>query len=161
MSGRARSLWEELQEIAGLRSSQMGGGSSRHASRGGEARSAPLQSGRRLWQNERAFRSHFAEGATRNLALIAVLSVLGLGPAAAQEGPDFEAARLQMVRVIQVEALLTGEVTGIQEIDQRVLAAMRRVPRHEFVPAPLARYAYEDTPLPIEIDQNLAQPFIT
>jgi len=42
-----------------------------------------------------------------------VLSLLGLRPAAAQEEPDFEAARLQMVRVIQVEALLTGEVTGI------------------------------------------------
>ena len=34
------------------------------------------------------------------------------------------------------------------------------MPRHEFVPPPLARYAYEDTPLPIEIDQNLAAPFL-
>ncbi len=100
------------------------------------------------------------EDATRIFLLIALLSLLGLRPAGAQEGPDFEAARAYMVRVIQMEALLTGEVTGIREIDGRVLAAMGRVPRHEFVPPPLARYAYEDTPLPIEIDQNLAQPFI-
>jgi protein-L-isoaspartate(D-aspartate) O-methyltransferase len=84
----------------------------------------------------------------------------GAGSAAAQEGPDFEAARRQMVRVIQAEALLIGEVTGVREIDARVLAAMGRVPRHEFVPAPLARFAYEETPLPIEIDQNLAAPFL-
>ncbi len=96
----------------------------------------------------------------RTLFLIALLSLLGIGPAVAQEGPDFDAARVQMVRVIQVEALLTGEVTGVREIDARVLAAMGRVPRQEFVPPPLARYAYEDTPLPIEIDQNLAQPFL-
>jgi protein-L-isoaspartate(D-aspartate) O-methyltransferase len=102
----------------------------------------------------------FWEGATRSLVLIALLSFAGVGPAVAQEGPDFDAARAYMVRVIQMEALVTGDVTGVREIDQRVLAAMGRVPRHEFVPAPLARYAYEDTPLPIEIDQNLAQPFL-
>jgi protein-L-isoaspartate(D-aspartate) O-methyltransferase len=90
--------------------------------------------------------------------LIALLLVAGA--AGAQEAPDFEAARLRMVRVIQLEAQVTAEVTGVREIDQRVLAAMNKVPRHEFVPPPLARFAYEDTPLPIEIDQNLAQPFL-
>ena len=96
----------------------------------------------------------------RTLFLIALLSLLGLRPAAAQETPDFDAARRQMVRVIQVEALVTGDVTGIREIDGRVLAAMGRVPRHEFVPPPLARYAYEETPLPLDVEQNLAQPFL-
>ncbi|MCI0429003.1 MAG: protein-L-isoaspartate(D-aspartate) O-methyltransferase [Rhodospirillales bacterium] len=100
------------------------------------------------------------EFATRNFFLIALLSLLGIGPAVAQEAPDFEAARMQMVRVIRIEALVTAEVTGIREIDQRVLAAMGRVPRHQFVPPPLARFAYEETPLPIEIDQNLAAPFL-
>jgi protein-L-isoaspartate(D-aspartate) O-methyltransferase len=80
--------------------------------------------------------------------------------AAQEEPPDFAAARMHMVRVIQVEALVIGEITGVREIDARVLAAMGKVPRHEFVPPPLARYAYEDTPLPIEIDQNLAAPFL-
>jgi protein-L-isoaspartate(D-aspartate) O-methyltransferase len=94
----------------------------------------------------------------RILFVIALL--LSVDAALAQEAPDFDAARTRMVRIIQLEAIVTGEVTGVREIDARVLAAMGKVPRHAFVPAPLARFAYEDTPLPIEIDQNLAQPFL-
>ena len=40
------------------------------------------------------------------------------------------------------------------------MAAMRQVPRHRFVPAPLAPYAYQDTPLPIGFDKTISQPFI-
>jgi protein-L-isoaspartate(D-aspartate) O-methyltransferase len=93
-------------------------------------------------------------------SLVALLLLLPAAPALAQNGPDFEAARERMVQVIQMEALITSEVTGIREIDARVLAAMGRVPRHEFVAEPLAPYAYENTPLPVHPEQNLAQPFI-
>ncbi len=96
----------------------------------------------------------------RTSRLVALLSFLWAAPAMAEEAPDFDAARARMVQVIQIQALITSEVTGIREIDTRVLAAMSRVPRHEFVPRPLARYAYEDTALPVDLDQNLAQPFI-
>ena len=41
-----------------------------------------------------------------------------------------------------------------------VLAAMRRVPRHEFVPERLRARAYWDCPLPIGYDQTISQPFI-
>ena len=44
--------------------------------------------------------------------------------------------------------------------DQRVLDAMRRVPRHLFVPDDLARYAYDDRPLPIDDGQTISQPYI-
>lgn len=44
--------------------------------------------------------------------------------------------------------------------DQRVLDAMRRVPRHAFVPAGGERYAYEDHPMPIGDGQTISQPFI-
>lgn len=44
--------------------------------------------------------------------------------------------------------------------DQRVLAAMRRVPRHAFVPPELARHAYEDGPLPIGHGQTISQPYV-
>jgi hypothetical protein len=37
---------------------------------------------------------------------------------------------------------------------------MLRVPRHRFVPAPLAPVAYQDTPLPIGFDKTISQPFI-
>ena len=41
-----------------------------------------------------------------------------------------------------------------------VLGAMRRVPRHEFVPEPLRGSAYADSPLPIGHDQTISQPYI-
>ena len=44
--------------------------------------------------------------------------------------------------------------------DPATLAAMRAVPRHEFVPAQLRDEAYEDYPLPIGHGQTISQPFI-
>ena len=44
--------------------------------------------------------------------------------------------------------------------DPRVLAAMRKVPRHLFVPESQSPYAYEDRPLPIGEGQTISQPFI-
>jgi protein-L-isoaspartate(D-aspartate) O-methyltransferase len=44
--------------------------------------------------------------------------------------------------------------------DARVLAAMRRVPRHRFVPADLREQSYEDHPLPIGHGQTISQPYI-
>ena len=43
--------------------------------------------------------------------------------------------------------------------DERVLDAMRRVPREEFVPEELRDAAYEDGPLPIGFGQTISQPF--
>lgn len=62
-----------------------------------------------------------------------------------------EEAREKMVRT-QVEA---------REIaDKKVLAAMRRVPRHLFVPPEDRSRAYEDHPLPIGFGQTISQPYI-
>ena len=44
--------------------------------------------------------------------------------------------------------------------DPAVLAAMRKVPRHLFVPPAMRPRAYDDTPLPIGLDQTISQPFI-
>jgi protein-L-isoaspartate(D-aspartate) O-methyltransferase len=44
--------------------------------------------------------------------------------------------------------------------DQRVLSAMKEVPRHLFVPPPYDRSAYEDCPLPIGNGQTISQPYI-
>ncbi|MBN1853450.1 MAG: protein-L-isoaspartate(D-aspartate) O-methyltransferase [Pirellulales bacterium] len=46
---------------------------------------------------------------------------------------------------------------GIQ--DERVLAAMRDVPRHAFLPSCLHKTAYDDGPLPIGWDQTISQPY--
>jgi protein-L-isoaspartate(D-aspartate) O-methyltransferase len=44
--------------------------------------------------------------------------------------------------------------------DQRVLAAMAHVPRHEFVPSDFRSQAYDDHPLPIGQEQTISQPYI-
>lgn len=69
------------------------------------------------------------------------------GPA---ESDDDRQARLQMVDK-QLRA------RGID--DERVLEAMARVPRHEFVPGDWRRAAYSDTALPLACDQTVSQPF--
>ncbi len=50
------------------------------------------------------------------------------------------------------------EARGIR--NPRVLAAMREVPRHLFIPSPYDRAAYEDSPLPIGNGQTISQPYI-
>lgn len=44
--------------------------------------------------------------------------------------------------------------------DQQVLEAMRRVPRHQFVPESFRDYAYDDEPLPIGSGQTISQPYM-
>ena len=44
--------------------------------------------------------------------------------------------------------------------DERVLVAMAKVPREEFVPADVRPSAYEDGPLPIGYDQTISQPYV-
>jgi protein-L-isoaspartate(D-aspartate) O-methyltransferase len=64
---------------------------------------------------------------------------------------EFAGRRDEMVAV-QIES------RGIK--DARVLAAMRRVPRHLFVPPELRGRAYDDEPLPIGDGQTISQPYI-
>ena len=44
--------------------------------------------------------------------------------------------------------------------DQKILEAMRKVPRHTFVPENMVPYAYNDEPLPIGEGQTISQPYI-
>ena len=44
--------------------------------------------------------------------------------------------------------------------DERVLEAMREVPREAFVGAGMEEFAYEDSPLPIGAGQTISQPYI-
>jgi protein-L-isoaspartate(D-aspartate) O-methyltransferase len=87
--------------------------------------------------------------ALRQVLVGGVLAVIGTNGAAQQD--EFAAARDKMVEQ-QMEA---------RDIrDARVLAAMRSVPRHRFVPTREQRYAYSDTPLPIGEGQTISQPYI-
>jgi len=79
-----------------------------------------------------------------------VLSACDTGPA---KDIDFAAERKLMV-----EEQLAASGRGIQ--DKRVLEAMAAVPRHEFVPEPWRKSAYEDRPLPIGHGQTISQPYV-
>jgi protein-L-isoaspartate(D-aspartate) O-methyltransferase len=70
------------------------------------------------------------------------------------------AARNEMVRIVELQAMMLSDETGIAGIDPRVLEAMRQVPRHAFVPEALRAYAYGDHPLPVGYDQNVAMPLL-
>lgn len=58
------------------------------------------------------------------------------------------------------DAMVERQIAARGVADQRVLAAMRQVPREAFVPDQLAEFAYEDAPLPIEAGQTISQPYI-
>ena len=63
-------------------------------------------------------------------------------------------------RQAERDRLLRATVESRGIADPRVLAAMRRVPRHRFVPHFLAGDAYSDRPLPIGWGQTISQPYI-
>lgn len=67
----------------------------------------------------------------------------------AEEEARFAEARARMVRVV-------SEQTGIGE--RRILNAFERVPRHRFVPRTLHARAYEDSAVPLALEQTVSQP---
>lgn len=93
-------------------------------------------------------------------------------PAATQNGPSATAASLNADAVKdwtppkfaarQAERdQMAGTIRDYYNLeDDAVLAAMRTVPRHEFVPADEQNQAYADTPLPIANGQLISQPWI-
>mgnify|MGYP000549845077 CR=1 FL=1 len=63
----------------------------------------------------------------------------------------FESARRAMVEKQLRERGISND---------RVLAVMRQIPRHEFIPEDVRDKAYEDSPLPIGEEQTISQPYI-
>ncbi|HZC00930.1 MAG TPA: protein-L-isoaspartate(D-aspartate) O-methyltransferase [Gammaproteobacteria bacterium] len=66
----------------------------------------------------------------------------------------------EMIAQIETEARSTADYTGRSRFDSRVLAAIKRVPRHEFVPASEKDMAYLNIALPIGHGQTISQPYI-
>jgi protein-L-isoaspartate(D-aspartate) O-methyltransferase len=85
------------------------------------------------------------------IAVTAILLLIAALPAGGQEPAALARKREAMVRT-QIQN------RGVK--DPRVLAAMRAVPRHLFVPQEIVNSAYEDTPLPIGEGQTISQPYI-
>ena len=96
----------------------------------------------------------FIEPARVRLFAALVLACVACGPNAAgrqREPADWDAARRRMVD----EQLRARDITS-----PRVLEAMRKVPRHLFVPETMRARSYDDHPLPIGLDQTISQPYI-
>ena len=96
-------------------------------------------------------------------AILATLSLLVAGnrlldPALA--GDHFRDSREQMIRLIEADVRSTSDYLKQSSLDTRVLEAMARVPRHEFVPPHLVDLAYHNRPLPIGHGQTISQPYI-
>lgn len=72
---------------------------------------------------------------------------MGLTPTA----DPYQAARMQMVEA----QMRNRDIT-----DEKVLKAMEKVPRHEFVPERYQGLAHADRPLPIGYGQTISQPYI-
>jgi protein-L-isoaspartate(D-aspartate) O-methyltransferase len=93
----------------------------------------------------------------RSLAHLAAALVVATFPAGCSAEPapagidPFAAQRERMVAA-QIEP------RGVR--DPAVLAAMRKVPRHRFVPESLRSQSYDDRPLPIGLGQTISQPYI-
>jgi protein-L-isoaspartate(D-aspartate) O-methyltransferase len=73
---------------------------------------------------------------------------------------DFLMLRQHMLAEIAARTLMLHGAIGKAAIDERVMAAMAKVPRHEFVPVEVQPLAYANTPLPIGFDKTISQPFI-
>ena len=72
----------------------------------------------------------------------------------------FEQQRREMVAAIRVIAQHLAAEVGKAALDDRVLSAMAKVPRHEFVPVEVQPYAYMNRPLPIGFDKTISQPLM-
>ncbi len=81
-------------------------------------------------------------------------------PLLAPSSDPFATRRAAMVREIEADVAATSGETGRRTFDRRVMDAMARVPRHEFVPRDERPYAYENRPLPIGYGQTISQPYI-
>jgi protein-L-isoaspartate(D-aspartate) O-methyltransferase len=78
----------------------------------------------------------------------------------AQAGDSYETQPGRMVEEIASLGRETGAETGRAAFSARVMAAMGRAPRHEFMPAAQRAHAYSNRPLPIGLGQTISQPYI-
>src|SRR5215471_14483646 len=93
--------------------------------------------------------------------LSAIVALLVAIAAQALAADPETVARLDMVRTIEVIAREAGSGGAMPTtLDAGVLEAMRRVPRHAFVPAAQRELAYTNRPLPIGYGQTISQPYI-
>jgi protein-L-isoaspartate(D-aspartate) O-methyltransferase len=94
------------------------------------------------------------------LLLLVIFPLLFLCACLKQEGKAGAAVQGKDEYAFAREKMVSSQIVRRGVSDKLVLAAMRKVPRHEFVPEGLEPRAYEDNPLPIGENQTISQPYI-
>ena len=92
----------------------------------------------------------------RNAAPLLFTAAMSALAADVLETPEQVARREAMLGEIRA----TYRAAGTGNADARVLEALGRVKRHEFVPTVLEPFAYDNRPLPIGDEQTISQPYI-
>ncbi len=96
---------------------------------------------------------------THLVCLFIVMSIFEQSGGAA--GTDeYASERAELLQSIRDDVYSTQDYTGIDAFSKAVMTAIERVPRHEFVPWHMRKYAYLNRPLPIGHDQTISQPYI-
>src|ERR1700751_4942918 len=72
----------------------------------------------------------------------------------------FYVERQVLIAAIRTLASRASDEIGKSSFDERVLAAMAKVPRHAFVPVEAQGFAYANVPLPIGCGKTISQPFM-
>ncbi len=73
---------------------------------------------------------------------------------------DYTKLRHILVEAIEADVKATSFYLDKKALDPQVLSAMRKVPRHEFVPSLYRRSSYTNRPLPIGYGQTISQPYM-
>lgn len=108
---------------------------------------------------------HFALETWKRLRAQAIAALLAgfaclAGVPMNAEADDVHARRERMIADIGRLVRETRHETGRAALDDRVIAALRKVERHRFVPPEYAVQAYDNRPLAIGQGQTISQPFI-
>jgi protein-L-isoaspartate(D-aspartate) O-methyltransferase len=93
-------------------------------------------------------------GITAFLILVALLLLIVLRKGLISEVPMTHNPDSLRSKMVETQLVFRGIK------DERVLAAMRKIPRHRFVPAQIEHRAYEDNALPVGEGQTISQPYI-
>ncbi|MEW8496594.1 MAG: protein-L-isoaspartate(D-aspartate) O-methyltransferase, partial [Candidatus Thiodiazotropha taylori] len=97
---------------------------------------------------------------TRQLFTALLLSLIATGLTAQQSDQGYTKERQRMVQTIQREVRQTSDYLEKKQLDERVIEALKTVPRHLFVPEAQRQSAYQNRPLPIGYGQTISQPYI-
>jgi protein-L-isoaspartate(D-aspartate) O-methyltransferase len=98
--------------------------------------------------------------AVRPRAAFLVACLLSGASMIAEAADNLDARRARMIAEVEQMARDTAQATGRPVLDARVLAALRKVERHRYMPAARAVQAYENHAQPIGHEQTISQPFI-